>query len=400
MGRKDSKLNILIVTPWYPNPVHTQDGNFVRAQAEALARTHTVEVLCVYEGAVVKGAGPRVRGAVEKSGVRVVRAGYPGCGGRPARVLRRRRAWRAVLARRTLVPDLIHAHVLVDGGIIGQRLAAQLGVPFVVTEHSHRWLEEWPTARRPDRWLARRAARRAAAVIAVSPALKTGLQRHGISGAITVIPNVVVTEHFYPEAPDPERAFTFVHVSDFSANKRLGDLVAAFAGVLAVRPDVKLRIAGNGDRAALEQLVRTTLLQRTAHPRAAAPINVPQTGAVTISGPHQPVAVGQLMRRADAFVLTSALETQSLVVAEALLSGLPVISTRSGGPEAFISSAEHGLLTPVGDVDALQTAMRQLVDAGPSVYAERTRRRQKALATFGRVGAILERLYDRLLGGR
>lgn len=371
------KLKILLISPWYPNSVHAQDGNFVRSQAELLARDHEVEVLCV-----VEGARPQVQSTLEESGVRVIRSGYSGSGGRPSRLLRRRRAWRAALGHRTLVPDFIHAHVLIDGGIVAERLAGELGVPFVVTEHSHRWLEDWPLARKPELWLAKQAAERAAVVIAVSPALKVGMERHGISGRIRVIPNVIATEHFYPEEPGADKGFTFLHVSDFSLNKRLPDLLTAFAEVAAVHPQARLHIAGNGDLTVLEQLIQSS------HLRAR---------QITISGPHEQPAVGELMRAADAFVLTSALETQSLVVIEALLSGLPVISTRSGGPDSILAVPGRGYLTPVGDVSALQNAMSQLLVSGKLPCPARKEIHDGAVAEFGRVDVILGELYDQIL---
>ena len=55
-------------------------------------------------------------------------------------------------------------------------------------------------------------------------------------------------------------------------------------------------------------------------------------------------------------IINSNFETFSVVTGEALASGKPVIATRCGGPEAFITP-ENGVLIPVGNDDALRDAM-------------------------------------------
>lgn len=350
----------------------------MRAQAELLALDHSVELICVYEG-----ARSQVQREVEKSGVSVIRCSYPGGGTRIQRLLRRRRAWRIALGLRNSEPDIIHAHVLIDGGIVAERLARRLSIPFVVTEHSHRWLEGWPLTRLPERWLARRAAQHAAAIIPVSPSLELGMRKQGIRGNFEVIPNAISTELFSPAPPDPERAFTFLHVSDFSPNKNIPDLLDAFARLHEEHPDVQLLIAGNGDKQMLREHIN-----RTSHLRSR-PIH--------LSGPHPPEAIAKLMRHADAFVLCSGVETQSLVLIEALLCGLPCISTRSGGPEDVLKAPANGLLVARGDQDALAAAMTRLVKQGPADFPSRQLRTNYARKEFGQVRHQLADLYRRIL---
>lgn len=79
---------------------------------------------------------------------------------------------------------------------------------------------------------------------------------------------------------------------------------------------------------------------------------------------HENVSVEELAglyRNASLFVLASDEEGLGLVILEAMASGLPVISTRCGGPETAVVEGETGLLTPVGNADALAQAMQQLL---------------------------------------
>ncbi|MEM6771403.1 MAG: glycosyltransferase, partial [Bacteroidota bacterium] len=118
---------------------------------------------------------------------------------------------------------------------------------------------------------------------------------------------------------------------------------------------------------------------------------------ISRSGPHEPAAIGAILRKADAFVLCSTLETQSLVLIEALLSGLPCISSSCGGPEDILQDAEQGTLFPVGDKNALVSAMKALYDKGPSSFAARQRRHHYAMDRYGNPEVHLAALYRNLL---
>ena len=62
----------------------------------------------------------------------------------------------------------------------------------------------------------------------------------------------------------------------------------------------------------------------------------------------------------DAFVLASRRETFGVVYIEAMAAGLPVIATRCGGPEDFVTE-ENGILIPVDDAAALTDAMEHMM---------------------------------------
>jgi glycosyltransferase involved in cell wall biosynthesis len=65
------------------------------------------------------------------------------------------------------------------------------------------------------------------------------------------------------------------------------------------------------------------------------------------------------LRESNTFVLSSHVETFSVVCIEALSIGVPVIATACGGPEEFIQRTD-GLLVKPGSVDELSSAMLQM----------------------------------------
>jgi glycosyltransferase involved in cell wall biosynthesis len=75
----------------------------------------------------------------------------------------------------------------------------------------------------------------------------------------------------------------------------------------------------------------------------------------------------QLLGRVDILVSTSLHESFGRTIVEAMASGKPVISTRSGGPEEIIIDGECGFLVEVGDEAAIAEKMSRLF-AEPALY--------------------------------
>lgn len=85
-------------------------------------------------------------------------------------------------------------------------------------------------------------------------------------------------------------------------------------------------------------------------------------GRVHFMGAASPEAMADLYQAADVFTLTSTrFEGFARVAAEAMLSGLPVISTRCGGVEDYIDDARTGYLCAVGDDHGIATRLLELL---------------------------------------
>lgn len=79
------------------------------------------------------------------------------------------------------------------------------------------------------------------------------------------------------------------------------------------------------------------------------------------------------------YVLSSRTEGFSIACLEAMACGIPVVATRSGGPEAIIVDGESGMLVPAGSPAALAEAMLRLL--GDPALRQR-------LATSGRTRVV------------
>jgi len=70
--------------------------------------------------------------------------------------------------------------------------------------------------------------------------------------------------------------------------------------------------------------------------------------------------VRTLLHQSDCFVLSSKVETFGVVLIEAMSCGLPVLSTKCGGPESIVTGPDLGLLC---DQDELSNALHQIAKA-------------------------------------
>lgn len=91
--------------------------------------------------------------------------------------------------------------------------------------------------------------------------------------------------------------------------------------------------------------------------------------------------VERVLRAADLFVLPSRFEGMPRTVAEAMMSGLPVVATAIRGTREQVVEGETGHLVPVGDADALTRALAPLVaDSGLRArYGASARKRAETL---------------------
>jgi glycosyltransferase involved in cell wall biosynthesis len=108
----------------------------------------------------------------------------------------------------------------------------------------------------------------------------------------------------------------------------------------------------------------------------------------------------RLYREAALYVVSSDEEGLGMTILEAMASGRPVVSTRCGGPETTVVEGMTGLLTPVGDADALADAMRRALDDPDWLDAMGCAARARAVEHFS-LRASGQRFldeYGRLLG--
>lgn len=141
-----------------------------------------------------------------------------------------------------------------------------------------------------------------------------------------------------------KQADRFLRQADRTENHAL--LIKAFAGITAKYPAYKLVIYGDGPlRKDLELLASNLGI------------------ADKVSFPGYTTEIRKKIERSSLFVLSSDFEGMPNALMEAMALGVPCISTdcKGGGARFLIKNGTNGLLTPIGDVEALQTAMEKIL---------------------------------------
>jgi glycosyltransferase involved in cell wall biosynthesis len=116
---------------------------------------------------------------------------------------------------------------------------------------------------------------------------------------------------------------------------------------------------------------------------------------VTFHGLKTKREIAGFMRQTDLFALPSVCETFSVPAIEALATGIPVLATRCGGPEEFVTK-DVGVLAPPGDAEALCKGLDDMLDNSYIYSSERIS--QYAVERFSAevVGAKLHEVYRSL----
>jgi glycosyltransferase involved in cell wall biosynthesis len=120
-----------------------------------------------------------------------------------------------------------------------------------------------------------------------------------------------------------------------------------------------------------------------------------------ISSPTVAQLVG-LYQSASVFALPSNEEGFGLVITEAMACGIPVVSTRSGGPDGIIRDGHDGFLVDVNDAAALADRLDQILSDDELNIRMGQAARQTVLEKYDTrvAGRSLLATYDALLGNR
>jgi L-malate glycosyltransferase len=154
--------------------------------------------------------------------------------------------------------------------------------------------------------------------------------------------------------------------------KRLDVLLHAFVQVVALHPQARLLIVGDGSlKPALQKLAND--------------LGIAQ--AVIWVGFRQDIA--RFLAAMDVYVQPSANEGLSLSILEAMSAAKPVVATRVGGVAEVIDEGSNGLLVSPGSSLALQQAIVALL-ARPD--------RREAMAQAGRAQVVNEFAVHRMVG--
>ena len=369
-------MKILTFSTLYPHAARPNHGIFVETRLRHLLASGRVESKVVAPVPWFPSSNPRfgeyaafARAPREEQrcGIDVVHPRYvtvPKVGMSIAPFLLAAGAYSAAknMIRRGFDFEIIDAHYFYPDGVAAAMIGRWLDIPVVITARGTdiNLLPQFAAPRRMILW----AARRAAALVTVSAALKAALIHLGVeANKIHVLRNGVDTRLFQPADRQAERArlkltgTVLLMVGNLLALKG-HDIVL---GALREFSGACLLIIGEGrEERNLKGLARALGIQD----------RVRFLGAM----PQEDLAA--YYRAADALVLASSREGWPNVLLESMACGTPVVSTRVGGTPEIVAAPEAGMLANERSEHGIVEALGRLFQNYPDRkltrrYAER-----------------------------
>ncbi len=336
--------HVLIISTGYPNIFEPLNGIFQKEQAEALAKKNIQVGFLGICPISLKILLKKKRGYLKlfqnnEEGVNNIIFYYPNIPFIPNFM-----AWIALLVGTFLfkrykkqfgLPQIIHIHGY-QSGLLAKKISNQYQIPYLVTEHSSEFSENRLNKR--ELLLAAKVFENCDYRIAVSKYFCEVLQTK-FKVAFDYVPNMVNTNLFNKREYQAPAKFKILSVGILNDNKNQILILEA----LKQTDDITLSIVGDGPN--LEKLklyCRENKLE----------------DRVSFLGFLAKPDLIKEMQTCSCLAISSFKETFGVVAIEAMSMGLPVISSRCGGPESIIIEGFNGYLfdlTPDSMLQAIKT---------------------------------------------
>jgi glycosyltransferase involved in cell wall biosynthesis len=255
-------------------------------------------------------------------------------------------------------PDIIHNHSMSVMGMQALAAARLLGIPILGTCHVYLagFLNYAPISLDGQPMMEKVAWQYTANlynhfpnVTTPSEAMRLKLASAGLHVPSAAVSNGVDTNLFHPHRPlfrlTPQ-TLTILHVGRLGYEKSVDVVLRAFGHLAHAYPQARLVIVGDGPQ--------TSQLQSLAK-------DLEIASRVEFVGQVCHDRLPDIYRQANVFVTASTIETQGLVVLEAMASGLPIVGVDALALPELIQPGVNGYLAPPEDEHALAEAMAQLL---------------------------------------
>lgn len=386
----NKKLNILFLSSWYPNKVTPKNGNFVQKHAEAVANHSNVSCLHAVsrnqdnlfeiEETASNGVYEVIIYYQKISNNIPLLASYQ-------KLKRQQDAYKKgyqIITSKIENIDLIHLNVIFPAGIFALYLNKKNNIPFVVSEHWTAYLKNDPTKISTlEKYFIKKITKKSAYICPVSEDLKIAMIDFGIKNNYQVIPNVVDTSIFKFSSKQKNNEKTkFLHVSNLKdEHKNITGILNTIKKLSEIRNDFTLLITGDGDFGEYQ--------------KKALEIDIPQ-GIIEFGGDKTTLEIAELMNKSDFFLLFSNYESFSVVIAEAWVSGLPVITSKCGGLTNQVTQENGVQVTPKNELELLEK-LNLILSEKDRYSSEKIAQQAKEKYSYETVSAQFLNLYKTVL---
>jgi glycosyltransferase involved in cell wall biosynthesis/SAM-dependent methyltransferase len=359
---KPLKFKILFFASWFPNRTSKVLGTFVKRKAIAVSAMCNVAVLYVTADASLKNNDFDIECSYE-DGILVVRVYFKYFFSGILKkvfynfsfIIAYYLGWKRI-KKEWGNPDLIHVNVIDRSGYIALIFKYLKKIKYVITEHSTpdiNYLRGITNKTKiPLKYLKSIVIKNSEFMNVDSNTSLEYYKKVGFKGNLGVIRNVV---DIYPQFLVPKDRINkdsikrAVHISILNERKNVADILRAFDHICNKlhKKDIEFHIIGEGEQKQqlIQQAQDSGLLNKN----------------IFFHGFVDELKKLEILTSSDFHILNSDEEGFSVVTAESILYGIPVIATRCGGPEDFVPK-EVGILIDRRNLQQLIDSILYMVD--------------------------------------
>jgi len=264
-------------------------------------------------------------------------------------------------------PDVLHVHDILAVGVFGLLTAQRLNIPIVSTIHQLPWfvnayLPELPGLQETvdyslweyGRWLNKQCQIMVVPTQTIADTIckKAGFQPVAISNGVDLSrfskKELLQSDRdlLYDKYSIKPDCPIILHVGRLDIDKRV-DIVIRAAAKAMKKTNAQLLVIGDGElRKGLINLTKQLEIDKRSH----------FPGFVSPSGD-----LPKIYGLASVFTTASEIETQGLVLLEALASGLPVVAVDATCIPELVIQGKNGYLVPPRDIDGMADALTRMI---------------------------------------
>jgi glycosyltransferase involved in cell wall biosynthesis len=249
--------------------------------------------------------------------------------------------------------DLIQVNIVYPAGMMALLLKLFYKIPYIVLEH---WTGYLPSDGRYRgvlrKLLAKWVIKNASAVVTVSHDLKNEMLKRGLKNRYFIVPNTVDQKIFYAalNSPkiSPDQTINILHISGLDdSQKNISGIIRVVERLKDSKCKFVLNIVGEGpERKKHELFCREKALLNS---------------FVKFYGYKNEIEIAEMMRNSHFLLLFSNYENLPCVMLEAMMCGLPVISSNTGGVAEHLSK-EKGIIVEVKNENQLYDAIQTMIN--------------------------------------
>ncbi len=231
---------------------------------------------------------------------------------------------RELLTKHTF--EILHSNIIFPCGIVGNRLARKFNLKHVISEHWTK-LDKFFTVN-AYAFFGKQALHKANAITCVSKQLEGTLKKYTTNSSLVIIPNVIESNEFYFDPSIVKNAvFTFIGVANWAQHKNPFYFLNALNELVIEKKlgPFKLVLIGEGEQ--LNRIKEKNYL-----------FNIEYKGILSGS------EICTELNKSHVFLHGSDFETFSVVMAEALMCGLPCVLSPVGIANDVIND-QNGFVT-------------------------------------------------------